>query len=917
MARISSYPIVTPKEIDTLIISQGYDIDADEPIEGNPTGSVTIGSVIDLVNTGLVPGTGTVTSLGVSMPSAFTVSNSPVTSAGVINITGSGTSTQYIDGTGSLQLSPNQSLNTTDNVVFNSIAGDGALVTNIDKYTTSYIDSNIYTKTEADGLFSSGFVGAISPTSPAPTQNGLYSCTQSGTYTNFGGEVVSLSNQVVSIAVEGAQNNVFSQIITPTGITFDSTPTLNSTNAVESGGVYDSIEDIKEYQSLSFQTFTGGFYINSVNKTFTASGRFFFHKNSGVIDSTINQVDVPFDVQEQGVFTVLFNPTTEVFRFVRFDNSTVGTDWFVVGSVSNDSYLINGNYSVDGIEYFNGNLLKSDSSTGRDSNYSVYGWGGDLVIDTTALTVEVTGQLFVSFNGGFIDVTNVQSATAFDGGNLTNGLNHILINKTNKQVAVVHYTNFGNYSNSEWILLGTYTNGDVNLKGVCVIDGIKYINGIAQAVESVSYKSETSLGNVDYQGLGTDYSHIIFYGQSLSMGWEADVALTTSSVSDTFMLGDRVWIDKGNPRTSVLSPLISTKQNSSVGESPAVSSAHVFKDLINKYHWLGGDTEVVATNCGEGGKSIEQLSKENTNGVVYYDTSFIPAIDLMKTVADNNSKSVSCPAIIWMQGESNYSGSGKGLTTGTDATVDKAQYKTYLSTLKDNMQTDIMSTYSQSKKPLFFIYQVAGSYIDRVDMSINMAQIEFAEENNDVVLLNPTYGLPDYSGGHLSSNGYRWYGELIAKDLYNSIINGKDLFNTKVENVRIIKNIIYLDCSVYASPLVIDTKTVEEKDSYGFLVGDSLGANTISSVEIIGGATIKLTLSRNISSSAYVSYAGNLRNGTGNVRDSHKWVSKYNYADETSLVSPSYTPLDENGNNLYGKKYPCYNWLSAFYKELN
>jgi hypothetical protein len=247
MARISSYPVVTPKTIDTLIISQGYDIDADNPIEGNPTGSVTIGSVIDLVNTGLVPGTGTVTSLGVSMPSAFTVSNSPVTSTGVINITGSGTSTQYIDGTGSLQLSPNQSLNTTDNVVFNSIAGDGALVTNIDKYTTSYIDSNIYTKTEANELFSSGFVGAISPTSSAPTQNGLYSCTQSGTYTNFGGEVVSLSNQVVSIAVEGAQNNVFSQIITPTGITFDSTPTAGSTNAVESGGVHSELSPLKEF----------------------------------------------------------------------------------------------------------------------------------------------------------------------------------------------------------------------------------------------------------------------------------------------------------------------------------------------------------------------------------------------------------------------------------------------------------------------------------------------------------------------------------------------------------------------------------------------------------------------------------------------------------------------------------------------
>jgi len=161
MARISSYPVVTPKAIDTLIISQGYDIDADEPIEGNPTGSVTIGSVIDLVNTGLVPGTGTVTSLGVSMPSAFTVSNSPVTSVGTIAITGAGTTSQYIDGTGSLQDSANQALDTTSDVTFSTIAGNGASITNIDKYTTAQVDgflalkanqATTYTKTETDAL---------------------------------------------------------------------------------------------------------------------------------------------------------------------------------------------------------------------------------------------------------------------------------------------------------------------------------------------------------------------------------------------------------------------------------------------------------------------------------------------------------------------------------------------------------------------------------------------------------------------------------------------------------------------------------------------------------------------------------------------------------------------------------------------
>ena len=54
----------------------------------------------DLVNPG------TVTSVGVSMPSAFSVANSPITSSGTIAITGAGTISQYIDGTGALQTFP-------------------------------------------------------------------------------------------------------------------------------------------------------------------------------------------------------------------------------------------------------------------------------------------------------------------------------------------------------------------------------------------------------------------------------------------------------------------------------------------------------------------------------------------------------------------------------------------------------------------------------------------------------------------------------------------------------------------------------------------------------------------------------------------------------------------------------------------
>ena len=110
MAIIYSYPIAVPKIEDKLVITQAFNPGEDDPNNFNPTKSVTISSIVDLINTGLVPGTGTVTSVGVSAPSAFTVANSPITGAGTIAITGAGTTSQYIDGTGSLQTFPSNTI---------------------------------------------------------------------------------------------------------------------------------------------------------------------------------------------------------------------------------------------------------------------------------------------------------------------------------------------------------------------------------------------------------------------------------------------------------------------------------------------------------------------------------------------------------------------------------------------------------------------------------------------------------------------------------------------------------------------------------------------------------------------------------------------------------------------------------------
>lgn len=50
--------------------------------------------------------TGTVTSVGLSMPAAFTVTNSPVTGSGTLTVTGSGTTSQYVRGDGTLATFP-------------------------------------------------------------------------------------------------------------------------------------------------------------------------------------------------------------------------------------------------------------------------------------------------------------------------------------------------------------------------------------------------------------------------------------------------------------------------------------------------------------------------------------------------------------------------------------------------------------------------------------------------------------------------------------------------------------------------------------------------------------------------------------------------------------------------------------------
>lgn len=83
-----------------------------------------------------------VTSVGLSMPSAFTVSNSPVTSTGTLTVTGAGTINDYIDGTGELRLFPTIPTQYTDELaqdaVYDNLTVQNGLVGTYNDFTNSY-----------------------------------------------------------------------------------------------------------------------------------------------------------------------------------------------------------------------------------------------------------------------------------------------------------------------------------------------------------------------------------------------------------------------------------------------------------------------------------------------------------------------------------------------------------------------------------------------------------------------------------------------------------------------------------------------------------------------------------------------------------------------------------------------------------
>lgn len=438
------------------------------------------------------------------------------------------------------------------------------------------------------------------------------------------------------------------------------------------------------------------------------------------------------------------------------------------------------------------------------------------------------------------------------------------------------------------------------------------------------------VGHNSLPAFDTDYAHIIVYGQSLSNG--SDSKFVTDEIEDNcYMLGSLT------APSATLNPLQITSGN----QHPVVSAVNCLHDLLVKN--TPYNPTLIGGSYGSGGQSIAQLMSASRQAEIKaedgytYDIQtngkynvFLNSLTYGKQVADSNRKSISCPVIVFMQGERDYY-SDESLSTQSGSTVnayacggDKDKYKLYMKRLKEDMQNACMTTYGQTVKPLFAIYQVSGAFVKNHTMSINMAQVEFAEENDDVILLPSPYFTPNYNSEHLATNGYRWYGEFIAKAIFQTLVQKSEFRPMQISGAMIDgKNVRVKVCNAEL-PIVFDNYTIEQASGYGFAIFADGARVSPYKIKIYGDEIIIYTNTElSSSSSVELSYGGMEIGGIGNIRDSSAYKSKYDYWDDSAdtglsgNLTISHTPTDKDGNSIVGKKYPMWNWLASWYGTIN
>jgi hypothetical protein len=422
-------------------------------------------------------------------------------------------------------------------------------------------------------------------------------------------------------------------------------------------------------------------------------------------------------------------------------------------------------------------------------------------------------------------------------------------------------------------------------------------------------------------------NHVIAYGQSLSSGWEGWPALSTTPRHDSSMLGSSVRpVHENAPRWQPVGeaqfrPLVATVRDPAsgtalsgdaaahlspghlaLGETALEGAVNGWRSrLQNDPDFVGSGRRLLASSCGVGGRSIEQLAKGARPELF---NRLRECAQLAKHTAAANGLSYGVVALLFLQGEHNNWGIN-------GATSDREEYKRLLRQFYQDFTADVAAGIAgQSAPPAMFIHQTGGAYATDAN-TIPQAQLESALELPGCFLAAPIYPLTS-KGGHLDANGYRWLGAQFGKVMHRVLTLGeawKPLYPLWVATDG---RQLLVHFHAPAPPLAwgrpFDRHVPVTPADRGFTVTDALGIVPIAEVALFDALTVRITLTRPLGQQGLLRYADRRHGGRGMLRDSDATLADDVYAFDPHTGHCPSAEIPE----LIGQPYPLQNWCVAF-----
>ncbi|WP_019204866.1 sialate O-acetylesterase, partial [Acinetobacter baumannii] len=357
------------------------------------------------------------------------------------------------------------------------------------------------------------------------------------------------------------------------------------------------------------------------------------------------------------------------------------------------------------------------------------------------------------------------------------------------------------------------------------------------------------------------YNHLLFYGQSLSVGATATTILSTSQPysNKTFSTGPRM----DSAATSVI-PLVEQFNNPSSdgydnrGETCCSGAANYASRAMMLENGIDPKDHVIfASTAGHGGYRIDQLEK----GADWYNF-FIEHVSEAKRL---NGEDYKVQVVCWVQGENDAESS---VQTSYEV------YRQKLLKLQSDASADIKAITGQTDEVKFITYQM--SYAARTWEKQALVQLHLCQQSDKFLMATPMYHMPyAIDNIHLTNVGYKWLSAYFGRAYKQLVVDNRkpDFINPKV--AQLIGDEIHINFDVPKVPLVLDTTTLALTTDHGFKVLVNGSKATISNIATQEDKVI-LKISEPPTGEVKVRYALdylgtgiNLTGGaSGNLRDS-------------------------------------------------